>query len=721
VNSSAAVESATANPFPNTQVVKQYGRRLVLSFENKTESTNPRNISKKDIQDFYGGESVVLDIENDLIVGLMQGTNVGVESILDPINMENLNELDMTYAPPIEWQYAADEPYGLQVEKLWHITNGSLETRIAVIDSGIAHVAREGMWFENLESGYDFISDPAISLDGDGRDADSEDPGDAAGPQCPRSSWHGSQMAYAIAGKHNSVPGLRSVAWNTTILPLRVLGACSTGYANDVTDAIVWAAGGLINGMDQNPNPAKIISMSFGGSGECPSYLQSAITMAINEYGAIVIAAAGNGGSDEQNTFPANCAGVVSVAASTRSGGLATYSNRGKTNFISAPGGDLLFPIQTVSIVNVNVVSTTFNFGTSFAAAFVSGFMALQISVYSEILIRQKINGLFLLENSIVHFNFIHDYFTKNICKDQGLCGLGILSANVMSENIDMYWNSAIQHMNESKWINDLLHPSSPLLIESNISNAIVQAMSCQRGIYTPPLPLYCLNSTKCGAVEIHGKVSGNEALSLCKQDTKGSLCSYLQDGFYNAFVESSSKIENLNVVSYDIHGCEPILAFEKNREEEQNMRKRRLLMSTPIIPNYHYVTFTSNVMLNTLNGTVNLNLSKIRYLSTFFEAELWGAIIGNGGTASVIIIQEQQIGNSTFLNITLGIDNKTTMNQNGIVDIIQRQQKRGEDVMFYGYDTSAASARHEMMWIVALNVAIVCTILYIFENSHVD
>ena len=59
--------------------------------------------------------------------------------------------------------------------------------------------------------------------------------------------------------------------------PICTLGQCSTGYANDAADAIVWAAGGQINGLWVNPRPAKVISMSFSGYGQCPSFLQSAV------------------------------------------------------------------------------------------------------------------------------------------------------------------------------------------------------------------------------------------------------------------------------------------------------------------------------------------------------------------------------------------------------------------------------------------------------------
>ena len=85
--------------------------------------------------------------------------------------------------------------------------------------------------------------------------------------------------------------------------------------------------------------------MSFGGKGKCPSYLQSSINMAIHQFGVIVIASAGNDASDTSEYFPANCKGVITVAASTFEGYIAPYSNVGTEVVISAPGGSEQYPI----------------------------------------------------------------------------------------------------------------------------------------------------------------------------------------------------------------------------------------------------------------------------------------------------------------------------------------------------------------------------------------
>ncbi len=138
-----------------------------------------------------------------------------------------------------------------------------------------------------------------------------------------------------------------------------------------MADAIVWSAGGAIDGIPANPTPAKIISLSLAGQGACPDYLQSAVTQAIG-MGATVIAAAGNNNQNFKGYFPANCNGVIAVAARTRDGKLAGYSNWG--TLFSAPGGDTVNSIMTLG---VNVIETgleiSYGIGTSFAAPHVAG------------------------------------------------------------------------------------------------------------------------------------------------------------------------------------------------------------------------------------------------------------------------------------------------------------------------------------------------------------
>lgn len=294
-----------------------------------------------------------------------------------PVNATNPDVMGTFIDPASQtplWNLLDSEPYSIHVEGVWRVTNSTPEVVVAVIDTGIAEVA--GSIFHHLLDGYDFISDDKISVDGDGRDSDATDPGDW-GDQCPTPSWHGTKVASILAARHDNALGMKGVAQNCSVLPVRVLGLCRTGYATDVTDAIVWAAGGTINGIVTNPSPAEIISLSLAGQGACPSYLQSAVSQ-VRNLGATVMAAAGNNNQDAAGYFPANCEGVITVAASTRGGGMAGYSNWGTLISVTAPGGDTRNAILTLGVNQIeNDMEAVYGMGTSFATPHVAGVAAL--------------------------------------------------------------------------------------------------------------------------------------------------------------------------------------------------------------------------------------------------------------------------------------------------------------------------------------------------------
>ena len=222
-----------------------------------------------------------------------------------------------------QWQYF-DSVGGLRANSAWDVVTGS-GVNVAVIDTGYRpHADLSGQFV----GGYDFITDTAIAADGNGRDADASDPGDstvagqcAAGSAASGSSWHGTHVAGSIAAKTNNGVGVAGVAFNARVVPVRVLGKCG-GYTSDIADAIIWSSGGAVSGVPTNANPARVINMSLGGGGACGTTTQNAINSARSR-GAVVIVAAGNSNTDASSSNPANCAGVVTVAATNRSGGRA--------------------------------------------------------------------------------------------------------------------------------------------------------------------------------------------------------------------------------------------------------------------------------------------------------------------------------------------------------------------------------------------------------------
>ncbi|WP_329333420.1 S8 family serine peptidase [Streptomyces sp. NBC_00663] len=308
------------------------------------------------------------------------------------------DRLNKPQADPNDTEYAKqwdlfEATAGMNVPGAWSTATGSGVT-VAVIDTGyVAHTDLAA----NIVGGYDFISDTAVSVDGDGRDSNPADPGDyyaanecGSGIPASNSSWHGTHVAGTIAAVTNNSKGIAGIAYGAKISPLRVLGKCG-GYDSDIIDAITWASGGTVSGVPANTNVAKVINMSLGGDGACTSATQSAITAAVNR-GTTIAVAAGNDNDNVANHSPGNCNNVISVAATNRTGAKASYSNYGSLVDISAPGGQTSTGTANGILSTLNSgtkTASTENYayyqGTSMATPHIAGLVALLKSANSSL------------------------------------------------------------------------------------------------------------------------------------------------------------------------------------------------------------------------------------------------------------------------------------------------------------------------------------------------
>jgi serine protease len=284
---------------------------------------------------------------------------------------------------------------GLNLPAAWGRSTGS-PVVVAVVDSGVRfdHPDLAG----RLLPGYDLVSEVEIGNDGDGRDADASDPGDwltlgesrstlFASCNPAASSWHGTFIAGQIAAASNNQQGVSGLNWAAQVLPVRVSGKCGA-RVSDLLDGVRWAAGLPVAGVPSNPNPARIINLSFGGDAPCSAAYQDAINSA-TDAGALVVVAAGNASMELRR--PADCQRVMAVASVQRDGAKASYSSFGHQVALSAPGGSFSWgqdPASTLLVSTGNngiagpgAHSYSYKQGTSFAAPQAAGVASLMLAV----------------------------------------------------------------------------------------------------------------------------------------------------------------------------------------------------------------------------------------------------------------------------------------------------------------------------------------------------
>jgi subtilisin family serine protease len=333
-----------------------------------------------------------------------------------------------------QWHYFAPGPgqYGINAPAAWDITTGSPSIVVADIDTGITNHAE---FVGRTVAGYDFIDDSSVANDGNGRDNDPADPGDwitsaesssgyFAGCAAHDSTWHGTHTAGTIGAASNNGQGVAGVNWNSKILPVRVLGKCG-GYTSDIADGMRWAAGLTVSGVPNNANPAKVLNLSLGGAGACEATLQNAVS-AIIAAGTTIVVSAGNSTADARGFQPANCDGVITVAATNRNGGITWYSNYGSYVEISAPGGETTGSSVNgvLSTLNTGIQgpgSDTYAYyqGTSMAAPHVTGVVSLLHSLKPTL---TPAEVLAILQNTVTNFP------GGSTC-NTSICGSGIVNA----------------------------------------------------------------------------------------------------------------------------------------------------------------------------------------------------------------------------------------------------------------------------------------------------
>lgn len=295
--------------------------------------------------------------------------------------------------------------FGCQAAEAWDQGHtGSSTVHVGIIDSGVQNKHVDlvaNMWsnsvaeipgngidddrngFVDDTEGWDFANGDGSVFDG------------VANQPCI--DQHGTHVAGTIGAQGNNGRGIVGVNWSVTMIPTKFLsaspGSCrSTGSGSDAVRAVDY----LIDLKQRHHVNLVAINNSWGPSTPgCnvgyDAFLHEAIIRAAKR-DILFVVAAGNFGTDNDTCpqypasydttqseltwlKPASFNSVISVASINRDGGLASYSNHGKTTVHLGAPGDL---IASTAPVDGYIAKS----GTSMAAPHVTGAIALFASTH---------------------------------------------------------------------------------------------------------------------------------------------------------------------------------------------------------------------------------------------------------------------------------------------------------------------------------------------------
>lgn len=337
-----AIRSAPLLPGvePRNVVVPDEGqpRQAVIQF---VETSAPAERFQY-VQDIGGTVLRELARANALIVRLpasVDANNLPPSPIVVGVEVEQVAGATQSSTSPNDPRFAEQWAMGVVgLPRGWdELPANPRSITVAVIDSGICsgHPDLAG----RLVAGYDFVENDT-------------NPQDAFG--------HGCGVAGVIAANANNALGIAGVAPNVRIMPLRVLDENGLGGYSIISEAIYYAV----------DNGADIINLSLAGPN--PSFLlEDAVNYAVQQ-GVIVVAAAGNNGT-QGAWYPAAYPTVIAVGAVDPTLAGSSFSNFGDDVDVLAPGRDIL---TTNNAGDFQLMT-----GTSFAAPIVSGITALALAL----------------------------------------------------------------------------------------------------------------------------------------------------------------------------------------------------------------------------------------------------------------------------------------------------------------------------------------------------
>ena len=315
---------------------------------------------------------------------------------------------------------------GVNAETAWDVTTGDSTQIIGIIDTGVdwAHPDLT----PNIWTNRDEIPGNGLDDDGNGYIDDIRGWDFVNNDNNPMDdNSHGTHVAGIAAAKGNNGTGIAGIAWNSKILPIKVMQSSGYGSSSDIASGVNYAR---LNG-------ATILNLSLGSYGESLT-LKTALENAYST--AVIVAAAGNNGYKIDPPyppapiyaplFPACYPWVIGVQATSQDGDLAGFSNfdpSGPVDALNVFGHNYELKAPGVNILSTfpNGTYYTLN-GTSMASSVVAGAIALIKSQYPSLsteelfarLIQSSNNGILNISNAMNYVLVPDVHFVSSMITD---------------------------------------------------------------------------------------------------------------------------------------------------------------------------------------------------------------------------------------------------------------------------------------------------------------